>query len=258
MTKESIASPRVVQEDARTERVAKGNAPAVILFGSPGSGKGTQAKLLKNALGIPHISTGDMLRNHIEAGDEIGRQIRQLMKSGKLVSDDLVNRLVEIRLAQPDCRSGVILDGYPRTLNQAKVSLRLLEGRNFRPAVVHLVVDYERIVARLSGRRQCPVCGTLYSLTTNPPKVAGICDLDGATLVTREDDRESVIRERLNQYDLQTRPLLEYFRQTGVPVFEIEGAGATPEQIMQKVLESLSSIGLMAAAELAAEPVPGT
>jgi adenylate kinase len=238
--------------------VAKGNAPAVILFGSPGSGKGTQAKLLKNALGIPHISTGDMLRNHIEAGDEIGRQIRQLMKSGKLVSDDLVNRLVEIRLAQPDCRSGVILDGYPRTLNQAKVSLRLLEGRNFRPAVVHLVVDYERIVARLSGRRQCPVCGTLYSLTTNPPKVAGICDLDGATLVTREDDRESVIRERLNQYDLQTRPLLEYFRQTGVPVFEIEGAGATPEQIMQKVLESLSSIGLMAAAELAAEPVPGT
>lgn len=257
MTKESIGSPLAVQEDALGEAAARDNAPAVILFGSPGSGKGTQAKLLKNALGIPHISTGDMLRSHIEAGDEIGREIRQLMKSGKLVSDELVNRLVEIRLAQPDCRFGVILDGYPRTLNQAKVSLRLLEGRKFRPAVVHLVVDYERIVARLSGRRQCPVCGTLYSLTTNPPKVAGICDLDGATLVTREDDRESVIRERLSQYDLQTRPLLEYFRQTGVAVFEIEGAGAAPEQIMQKVVESLSSIGLMAAAVLAAEPMPG-
>jgi adenylate kinase len=179
------------------------------------------------------------------------------MKSGKLVSDELVNRLVEIRLSEPDCQYGVILDGYPRTLNQARVLLSLLESRDFRPAVIHLVVDYERIVARLSGRRQCPVCGTLYNLATDPPKVAGICDRDGVKLVTREDDRESVIRERLNQYDLQTRPLLEYFRQTGVPMFEIKGAGATPEQILQTVFEALSSSGLMSAAEMVAEPIPG-
>ena len=198
-----------------------------------------------------------MLRRHIEADDEIGREIRQLMKSGRLVSDELVNRLVEIRLGEPDCQFGVILDGYPRTLNQAGALLALLENRKFRAVVIHLVVDYERIVARLSGRRQCPVCGTLYNLTTNPPKVAGICDREGATLVTREDDRESVIRERLNQYELQTRPLLEYFRQTGVAMFEIKGAGATPEQILQTVLEALASIGLNPAPELVAEPMPG-
>jgi adenylate kinase len=248
LTTESIASPQSVRER---------KTPAIILFGSPGSGKGTQAKLLKTALGIPHVSTGDMLRNHIEADDEIGQEIRQLMKSGKLVSDELVNRLVGIRLSAPDCQSGVILDGYPRTLNQAGVLLGVLESRKFSPAVIHLVVDNERIVARLSGRRQCPVCGTLYNLTTNPPKVAGICDLDGATLVTREDDRESVIRERLNQYGLQTRPLLEYFRQSGVPVFDIQGAGATPEQILKTVFDALSSVQLMPAAALMAEPMPG-
>lgn len=248
MATESISSPLLA---------GKVIAPAIILFGSPGSGKGTQAKLLKNALGIPHVSTGDMLRHHVEAEDEIGHEIRQTMKSGKLVSDELVNRLVDIRLGMPDCRSGVILDGYPRTLNQADVLLRLLENRKFRPGVIHLAVDYERIVARLSGRRQCPVCGTLYNLTTNPPTVAGICNLEGATLVTREDDRESVIRERLSQYGLQTRPLLEYFRQVGTPMFDIKGAGATPEQILKTVLSSLVSVQLIPAAELVAEPMPG-
>jgi adenylate kinase len=109
------------------------------------------------------------------------------------------------------------------------------------------MVDYDRIVARLSGRRQCPVCGTLYSLKTNPPKVPGICDLDGATLVTREDDRESVIRERLHEYEVQTRPILNYFRESGVPMFEIEGAGATPDEIMQKICDLLLRDGFIPA-----------
>src|SRR5205085_6617330 len=135
-------------------------------------------------------------------------------------------------------RSGIILDGYPRTVNQAGVLLGLTQQHGFRPFVIHLVVDYDKIVARLSGRRQCPVCGTLYSLSTNPPRVAGICDLEGTTLVTREDDRESVIRERLNQYDMQTRPLLSYFRQVGVSVFEINGE-ATTAQIMRQICDSL-------------------
>ena len=220
-------------------------APALILFGPPGSGKGTQSKLLKQScIPGPHISTGDMLRAHIGAGDEIGRESQSLIKAGKLVPDEMVNQLIEQRLAASDCRHGMILDGYPRTLNQARVLLDFLGGYGFRPAVVHLVVDRERIVRRLSGRRICPVCGTLYSLKTNPPKVPGICDLDGAELITREDDRESVIRERLAEYETQTRPLLDYFRQEQVPVLEVGGASATPEQISEKICHELRAAGL--------------
>lgn len=186
-----------------------------------------------------------MLRRHIEAGDAIGRRSEALIKSGRLVADDLVNELVEQRIAQADCRDGMILDGYPRTLNQARALLPLLKKTGFRPAVVYLVVDYEKIVARLSGRRQCPVCGTLYSLKTNPPKIAGICDRDGTELVTREDDREDVIRERLHEYESRTSPLLDYFREAGVPVFAVEGAGAPPEQISARICSSLASANLV-------------
>jgi len=183
-----------------------------------------------------------MLRHHIEARDEIGQKVRQLMKSGKLVSDELVNRLVEVRLRGPDCRDGVILDGYPRTLAQAGVLLEMLRLRGMAPVVVHLVVDYEKIVARLSGRRQCPVCGTLYSVSTNPPRVAGICDLDGTPLVTRDDDREDVIRERLRQYELQTRPLVEFFDQAGVQIFEIAGGSTDPASISGDICRFLNSV----------------
>jgi adenylate kinase len=214
----------------------------VILFGSPGSGKGTQARLLKEqCVKGPHISTGDMLRQHIERQDEIGRQIRELMKSGMLVPDELVNQLVADRIQAPDCAEGFILDGYPRTLNQAAMLRKLVEANGIESAVVHLVVDYDRLVARLSGRRQCPVCGTLYNLATNPPRVDEKCDLDGAALVTREDDRESVIAERLSQYEHQTRPLLDYFHSSGVPMFAIKGAGVAPEAIAKDICEKLSA-----------------
>jgi adenylate kinase len=218
--------------------------PAVILFGAPGSGKGTQARLLRqHCVNGPHISTGDMLRQHIASGDEIGLQSQERMKAGRLVPDELVNRLVEERIQQPDCRNGFILDGYPRTVNQATVLRRMAEQFGVDTSVVHLLVDYEKLVARLSGRRQCPICGTLYSLTTNPPKVAGICDRDGAVLVTREDDRESVIRERLKQYELETRPVLDYFRKAGVPMVEVEGAGAAPEAIAAGICSNLAQQG---------------
>jgi adenylate kinase len=180
-----------------------------------------------------------MLRQHIQTGDEIGREIRDLMKSGRLVPDELVNRLVEARIQQPDCRNGFILDGYPRTVAQAK-TLRNLAGRyKMDTSVVHLMVDREKLVARLSGRQQCPVCGTLYSLATNPPRNPGICDLDGAVLVTREDDREPVIRERLAQYDLATHPVLDYFRGAGVAMLEVEGAGAAPDAIAKGICGKL-------------------
>ncbi len=193
-----------------------------------------------------------MLRVHIEAGDAVGRETEQLIRGGHLVSDDLVNEMVKERLSGQDCGDGLILDGYPRTLNQAGVLLALLRAYGFRPVVVHLMVDRERIVRRLSGRRICPVCGTLYSLKTNPPKVPGICDLDGAQLITREDDRESVIRERLAEYETQTQPLLEYFRAEGVPVFEIKGSSATPDDISNRICGELRAAGLTREANVVA------
>jgi adenylate kinase len=232
--------------------------PAVILFGPPGSGKGTQAKLLREYIRAPHISTGDMLRTHITAGDEIGRAAEELIKEGKLVPDDLVNELVRQRLARPDHDSGIIFDGYPRTVHQAEFLLDIAKQYGFHSGVVHLVVDHDMIVARLSHRLQCPVCGTVYNLTTNLPKVPGICDRDGAPLVTREDDRESVVRERLHEYDVQTRPILNYFREAGIPMFEIDGAAAPPKEILRRVCDFLVSSGLIPAAAPAATTSPQT
>jgi adenylate kinase len=214
---------------------------ALILFGSPGSGKGTQSKLLVERLGIPQISTGDMLREHIQVGDEIGVRVRELMRAGSLVSDELVNSLVEDRLKQPDTDRGFILDGYPRTLQQADVMSLLLDRLKIGQLVIHLVVDYNVIIARISGRRQCPACGTLYNATSKPPKVAGVCDLDGSALVIREDDRESVVRERLDAYEQKTRPLLDHFRQTGRRVVEIDASTLKPERVFDRILEQVQA-----------------
>jgi len=186
-----------------------------------------------------------MLRTHITAGDELGRKAESLIKAGRLVPDEIVNELVAVRILEPDCKDGLILDGYPRTVKQAQVLLQLMDQDGFRPAVIHLVVDYDRIVARLSGRRQCPVCGTLYSLTTNPPKIAGKCDREGANLVTREDDKESVIRERLREYDEQTLPILSFFQTAGVALFEINGGDDSPQRILQRIRQALAGSGLL-------------
>ena len=186
-----------------------------------------------------------MLRTHIAAGDELGRKAESLIKAGRLVPDEIVNELVAVRILEPDCKDGLILDGYPRTVKQAQVLLQLMDQDGFRPAVIHLVVDYDRIVARLSGRRQCPVCGTLYSLTTNPPKIAGKCDREGANLVTREDDKESVIRERLREYDEQTLPILSFFQTAGVALFEINGGDDSPQRILQRIRQALAGSGLL-------------
>jgi adenylate kinase len=219
----------------------QGTRQAIILFGSPGSGKGTQSKYLVERLGIPQISTGDMLREHIQIGDPIGLKVQDLMRAGSLVSDDLVNTLVKARLQEPDTDKGFILDGYPRTLQQAESMTVLLDSLGISPLVIHLVVDYTVIIARISGRRQCPVCGTLYNATSKPPKVAGVCDLDGTPLVIREDDRESVVRERLDAYGKNTRPLLDYFRQSGRRMVEIDASSLMPEQVFEKVLEQVQA-----------------
>jgi len=208
---------------------------ALILFGPPGSGKGTQAKLLREKLRVPHISTGDMLRERIASGDQLGVQVQGLMHAGRLVPDEIVNRLVADRTSKADCSGGFILDGYPRTLQQAEVLATQLRRQGFQPVVIHLKVDYTKIIARIAGRRQCPVCGALYSLTSNPPQRPDHCDLDGTRLAIRDDDKESVIRERLEAYDRQTRPLLDYFAATGEPFHELDGNDGTPQEVLAKV-----------------------
>jgi len=208
---------------------------ALVLFGSPGSGKGTQSNLLSKALGIQQISTGDMLREHVRKGNAVGTAVEAKLKAGFLVKDEVVNALVEKRLAEPDAARGFILDGYPRTRAQAEVLCRMLAARGANEVVIHLVVDYNVIIARLTGRRQCPVCGTLYNVISKPPKVPGVCDLEGAKLIVREDDREEVIRERLEAYEKQTRPLLDYFREKGKTLYEIDATNETPEQVFRKI-----------------------
>jgi adenylate kinase len=208
----------------------------LILFGPPGSGKGTQAKLLRQTLSWPHISTGDMLREHVQAGDEIGKAITELMQSGQLVSDALVDRLVEQRIERPDCKNGFILDGYPRTVPQAVVLEQLLDQRNFTPVVVYLKVDYNKVVARLAGRRLCPQCGALYSLGSSSPAISQVCDYDGATLIVRDDDREDVIRQRLETYERQTLPLIEHFREAGITLREVVATEGSPQVIVKKIV----------------------
>jgi len=212
---------------------------AVVLFGSPGSGKGTQAELLKGCLHVPHISTGDMLREHIRQGNSLGVKVADTMHSGALVRDEVVNRLVEERLAQPDARDGFILDGYPRTRAQGEHLIKWFDSHSIREVVIHLLVDYNIIVSRLAGRRQCPRCGTLYNIFSHPPRVDEVCDLDGEKLVVRDDDREPVIRQRLAAYESQTRPLLEFFREKGRRLFEIDAGNQPPEALLTNVCRSI-------------------
>jgi adenylate kinase len=210
----------------------------LILFGPPGSGKGTQAKLLKQCLSGAHISTGDMLRERIaaaDAGDELGRQAKELMQAGRLVPDEIVNDMVAARIEQADCAESFVLDGYPRTVHQAEMTVHLLRSRGIDPMVVHLKVDYNKIVARLSGRRSCPTCGSVYSLSANAPHVSEVCDYDGSRLIIRDDDREEVIRERLAAYDLQTKPVLDCLRAAGFPAFDVDGNEGSPQVISKEI-----------------------
>jgi len=216
---------------------------AVVLFGSPGSGKGTQANLLKSCLRVPHISTGDMLREHIREGNALGVKVAATLQAGALVRDEVVDQLVDQRLAQADARDGFILDGYPRTRRQAEHLIGYLDGHGIHELVIHLVVDYNVVVKRLTGRRQCPRCGTLYNIVSNPPRVDGVCDLDGEKLVIRDDDSEQVIRQRLAQYESQSRPLIEFFREKGRRLVEIDADEHSPEAVLSQVCRTIQAQG---------------
>lgn len=189
-------------------------------------------------LKIPHVSTGDMLR---AKGAAAGSAVVATMEAGALVSDELVNRMVEERLSQEDAAHGFILDGYPRTRAQAGHLCRWFDQRGIRELVIHLAVDYNIVIARLTGRRQCPVCGTLYNIVSQPPRVDELCDRDGAKLIIREDDRESVIRERLTAYERQTRPVLDYLLSAGRRIVEVDASNGSPEEVFQKIRQSLDT-----------------
>src|SRR5215469_14833970 len=185
----------------------------LLLFGPPGSGKGTQSRLITDWLGIPGISTGDMLRAERQASSDLGRAAQAVMASGGLVGDDLVHKMLARRVSQPDARSGFLLDGYPRTVDQAEFLDRLLEERRLsKPVILHLDVPLDALVGRLTSRRQCPTCGTIYNLLHQPPKRAGLCDNDGTPLITRADDQEDVVTNRLKTYLDQSRPVLAHYQ----------------------------------------------
>ena len=195
----------------------------IILLGPPGAGKGTQAKRITERFGIPQISTGDILRDNVQRGTELGLKAKDVMARGALVPDELIYDMVADRLCQADCKPGFILDGFPRTPAQAGWLDAFLEHMVFEnlhrgvclPIVIRIDVDYNQLVLRLTGRRSCPACGRIYNVYSQPPKVDELCDCDGSKLVIRNDDREEVIRERLAAYELQTKPVVKYYEQKG-------------------------------------------
>jgi adenylate kinase len=189
----------------------------IVLLGAPGAGKGTQAKLIGGHYGIPHISTGDILRENVVRCTELGKKAKAVMERGELVSDDLVNGMVAERLKQPDVERGFVLDGFPRTVAQAEWLDRELEARGSRkaPVVLSVEVSYNQLLQRLTGRRTCPVDGKIYNIHSQPPKNEGVCDVCGTQLFQRVDDTEEVISERLKSYERQTLPLVEFYRSQG-------------------------------------------
>jgi adenylate kinase len=216
---------------------------ALIFLGPPGAGKGTQARRIAEHYGIPHLSTGDMFRDHVHRDTELGRRARPIMERGELVPDEIVLGMIEERIARPDCRQGFVLDGFPRTLAQAEALDRLLGAHGFgRPLVLHLVADEARLLRRLAGRRTCKLCGAVYNIYDRPPKVPGLCDYDGGELVERPDDREEVVRQRLASYHRQTRPLVEYYRARGVLV-DVDGT-ADIEAVSRQVLALVGRVAV--------------
>lgn len=213
----------------------------MVLIGPPGAGKGTQASILAAHYHIPHISTGDMLRQEVKLSTSIGRQIKDCLAAGNLVSDSMILGLVEMRLQQMDCRQGFILDGFPRSQVQAEATHALLE-KLAKPltAVVQLIMPDEEIVTRLSFRRVCSECCRTYHLLYNAPKVEGACDVDGAPLTQRSDDTEDSIRNRLSVYHRQTEPVVEYYRRT--PLLKEISAEGEVNSITQAILSALAKV----------------
>ena len=214
----------------------------IVLLGAPGSGKGTQSQRLVERLGIPQISTGDLLRAAVASGSELGRAAKAAMDGGKLVDDALVLGMIRERLAQPDAEHGFILDGFPRNLAQAHALDRML-GEIGQPldSVVQLEVDYGELVRRIAGRRTCADCGRVFNLLTSPPSAHEVCPKTASAhrLMQRPDDNEATVAERLRVYDEKTRPLIEFYRSRGL--LKIISAEGQVEAVTRRLSQALAS-----------------
>jgi adenylate kinase len=211
---------------------------ALIFLGPPGAGKGTQAERISRELSLPHLSTGDMLRDAVTRGTELGLLAKPIMARGDLVPDEIVLGMVEERLKRPDCASGFIFDGFPRTIPQAKKLDEILQRRGFgMPVVIEFMVDPEILLKRVAGRWTCSVGGETYNIYQRAPKTPGICDNDGGKLVQRSDDRPEIVKERFAAYQAQTLPLADYYRAHG-NLQTVDG-GAEVDQVTRALNEVL-------------------
>lgn len=214
----------------------------ILLLGAPGVGKGTQAKELVKLWGIPQISTGDLLRFHVTNGTDLGKLAKPIMDLGKLVPDELMLEMVAKRLTEPDTEHGFILDGFPRTLTQADwVDSQLAQKPGALPVVaVSIQVDYNQLLRRITGRRNCPVCQTIYNIYLHPPKVEGVCDIEGATLVQRSDDTEECFAGRLTTYQSLTAPVVEHYR--ALSRFAEVNGDQPVEQVAASIISSVERL----------------
>lgn len=212
----------------------------LLLFGPPGCGKGTQSPFFRDRLGIPAISTGDMLRRESEKQSSTGKVIDSLLAEGRLVPDDLVNRLLEMRLAEADCRDGFLIDGYPRTVEQGVYLTEVLDSLSFQsPVLIHMDVPDRILIGRLSARWNCPQCGAIYNLLSKPPVESGCCDSDGAMLTQRKDDTLQTAYRRLEAYQQLTDPVLTYFNDaTSGRVIHVNGH-QSPEAVFEEIKNAL-------------------
>lgn len=211
----------------------------LVIFGPPGSGKGTYASRLKSKLDIVTISTGDIFREAIKQGTKLGKKIKKYLDSGQLVPDETVIKVVRNRITRPDCKRGFILDGFPRTVEQAKAL-----GETVKiDAIINLLIPEQIIIERLSNRRTCKNCGEIYNLKTLKPKKEGICDKCGGPLIQRKDDTISVIKERFQVFEKQTRPLIKYYMNK-TPLVNMVCNRLPPEDVIEQILRELKKLNL--------------
>lgn len=237
------------EKSATPSRVGLVPGP-VLLLGAPGVGKGTQAQLLVASLGIPQISTGDLLRQHVRQNSELGRNAKILMDQGQLVPDEVVNQMVAERLAGSDAALGYILDGFPRTVVQASWLDRELPSlRHHLPLVaVRITVPQEALLRRITGRRTCPTCQRIYNVFSHRPRVPGVCDFDEGALVQRSDDTVAAFTERMVEYEVKTAPVIEHYRNQG-RFREVDGTGLQAE-VERRITESIQELRLPAQVQL--------
>ena len=210
----------------------------LVLLGPPGVGKGTQASAIVDKYKIPHISTGDIFRFNIKEGTELGMKAKEYMDKGLLVPDDLVVSIVKDRLTEEDCKAGFLLDGFPRTIRQAEILDEELKAMNIElDKVINIYADKDILIERVVGRRICKVCGKGYHIKFDPPKEENVCDLDGGELFQREDDTEETVSKRIEVYEEQTQPLIEYYEDKGI-IVNVNGT-QTIEKVSKDIFEAL-------------------